>query len=149
MATEISGRNFDITPDIREMLETKLAKIEERLFNDVVEVRVVLDVQKYRNICEVMIIGKDYDVKAIQESDASMHDAINATLDHIKRQAQKNHERMKDHHKNDATRFVDAGDRVDDAGPRDVVGAEAAGEPVRDRNVADTTAFDADGKVAR
>ena len=104
MATEISGRNFEITPDIRELIETKLAKISDKLFADVIEIRVVLQVEKYRNICEILIVGKEHDVKAVQESEVSMQDAINAALDHIKRQAQKNREKLRDHHRNDGSR---------------------------------------------
>lgn len=101
MSTEITGRNYDITPDIRELIETKLSRVEDRLFDDVIDTRVVLDVQKYRNICEIVIVGKDHDVKVVQESDASMTDAINAAIDHAKRQAQKHRERIRDHHRND------------------------------------------------
>lgn len=101
MATEISGRNFDITPDIREMVTKKLAKIEERLFDDVIDVRVVLQTEKYRNICEILITGKDHDVKVVQESDESMPDAINSAIDHVKRQAQKNRKKLRDHHRHD------------------------------------------------
>ena len=97
MATEISGRNYEITPDIREMLEKKIAKVTERLFDDVIDVRVVLQVEKYRNICEILIVGKEHDVKTIQESDESMQDAINAAIDHVKRQAQKNRKKIRDH----------------------------------------------------
>jgi len=99
MATEISGRNYDIPPDIRALVEKKLAKIEEKLFDDVIEVRVVLQVEKYRNICEIMVVGKEHDVKTIQESDESMQDAVNAALDHIKRQAQKSRKKIRDHHR--------------------------------------------------
>ena len=99
MATEISGRNYEITPDIRAMLETKLSKIQEKLFDDVIDVRVVLQVEKYRNICEVLITGKEHDVKTVQESDESMQDAINSALDHLKRQAQKNRKKIRDHHR--------------------------------------------------
>lgn len=101
MATEISGRNYDIPPNIREMVEKKLAKIEERLFDDVIDVRVVLQVEKYRNICEVLIVGKEHDVKSVQESDESMQDAINQAMDHLKRQAQKNRKKIRDHHRKD------------------------------------------------
>jgi putative sigma-54 modulation protein len=101
MATEISGRNYDIPPNIRDMVEKKLAKIEERLFDDVIEVRVVLQVEKYRNICEVLIVGKEHDVKTVQESDESMQDAINLAIDHLKRQAQKNRKKIRDHHRKD------------------------------------------------
>src|SRR5437667_9806359 len=100
MATEIAGRNFRITPEIRKMLEKKLARIEEKLFDDVIEVRCVLQVEKYRNICEILIVGKEHDVKSIQESDESMQDAINAAIDHLKRQAQKNRKKIRDHHRN-------------------------------------------------
>ncbi len=51
------------------------------------------------NICEIVIVGKEHDVKAVQESDESMPDAINAAVDHVKRQAQKNRERIREHHK--------------------------------------------------
>ena len=99
MATEITGRNYDIPGDLRAMLETKLAKIQEKLFDDVIDVRVVLQVEKYRNICEILIKGKEHDVKSVQESDESMHDAINSALDHVKRQAQKNRKKIRDHHR--------------------------------------------------
>lgn len=99
MATEISGRNYDIPADIRSMVEKKLSKIEERLFDDVIDIRVVLQVEKYRNICEILINGKEHDVKTVQESDESMQDAVNMAVDHLKRQAQKNREKIRDHHR--------------------------------------------------
>ena len=99
MATEISGRNYEIPAEVRELVVTKLAKIEEKLFDDVIDVRVVLQVEKYRNICEILIVGKEHDVKSIQESDQSMQDAVNAAMDHLKRQAQKNREKIRDHHR--------------------------------------------------
>ena len=99
MSTEITARNFDLTPDIRQLLESKLSKIEDRLFDDVIETRVVLDVQKYRFICEIMMVGKDHDVKVVQESDKSMQDAVNSAIDHARRQASKHRDRITDHHR--------------------------------------------------
>ena len=101
MATVITGRNYEVTPDIRALLEKKLAPIQKRLFSDVIDVRCVLQVAKYRNICEILIVGKEHDVKAVQESDESMQDAINAAIDHLKRQAQKNRKKIRDHHRKD------------------------------------------------
>ena len=106
MATEIAGRNYEIPPDIRNMVETKLAKIQERLFSDVIDVRVVMQVEKYRNICEILITGRDHDVKTVQESDESMQDAINSAIDHLKRQAQKNRKKLRDHHRKDGAKPV-------------------------------------------
>ena len=99
MATVITGRNYEVTPDIRALLEKKLAPIQKRLFSDVIEVRCVLQTSKYRNICEILIVGKEHDVKTVQESDDSMQDAINAAIDHLKRQAQKNRKKIRDHHR--------------------------------------------------
>ena len=99
MATVITGRNYEVTPEIRALIEKKLAPIEKRLFDDVIEVRCVLQTEKYRNICEILIVGKDHDVKAVQESDEAMQDAINEAIDHVKRQAQKNREKIRDHHR--------------------------------------------------
>jgi ribosome hibernation promoting factor len=99
MATAITGRNFEVTPQIRTLLDKKLSKIVDKLFDDVIDVRVVLQVQKYRNICEILIAGKEHDVKAVQDSDESMQDAINAAIDHVKRQAQKNRKKIRDHHR--------------------------------------------------
>lgn len=108
MATEISGRNYEVTPDIRDLVEKKLAKITEKLFQDVIEIRCVLQVEKYRHICEILIVGKDHDVKSVQESDDSMQDAINRAVDHIKVQAQKNREKIRDHHRKEGNQTKSA-----------------------------------------
>ena len=104
MSTKITGRNFEVTPKIRKMIETKLSKVEDRLFSDVIEVRCVLRVEKYRNLCEILIVGKEHDVKAAQESDESMEEAINAAIDHVKRQAQKNRKKIRDHHRGESSK---------------------------------------------
>ena len=104
MSTGIIGRNFEVTPDIRDLLDKKLAKIIDKLFSDVIDTRVMLQVEKYRNICEIIIVGKEHDVKSVQESGESMHEAINLALDHVKRQAQKNRKTIRDHHRKDGSR---------------------------------------------
>jgi putative sigma-54 modulation protein len=104
MTTEIAGRNFEIPPDLRSLVEKKLARIQERLFTDVIDVRVVMQVEKYRNICEIQINGKEQDVKTVQESGESMQDAVNQAVDHLKRQAQKNRRKIRDQHRGTASR---------------------------------------------
>jgi len=104
---EIVGRNYEVTSEIRQLLESKLGRVEDRLFDDVITVRVVLQVEKYRNICEILIAGKEHDVKTVQESDTSMTDAVNEAIDHVKRQAQKNREKIRDHHRHESALPVD------------------------------------------
>jgi len=104
MATSIAGRNYKVTDEIRTLIGRKVDRIVEKLFDDVIDVRVVLQVEKYRNICEILITGKEHDVKSVQESDDSMQDAINRAVDHVKRQAQKNRSTIRDHHRKDGNR---------------------------------------------
>ena len=114
MATGIVGRNFEVTPDIRDLIDKKLGRIIKRLFDDVIEYRCVLQVEKYRYICEILIVGKEHDVKAVQESDKSMTDAINKTIDHFKGQAQKNRKKLRDHHRKDGNNAKHKTGRVTD-----------------------------------
>ena len=57
--------------------------------------------QKYLNTCEIIIVGKDHDVKTVQTSKESMQEAIDLAIDHLKRQAQKNRKKLRDHHRKD------------------------------------------------
>ncbi len=109
---EIVGRNFEVTPDIRALIESKLGRVEDRLFQDVSSVRVMLHAEKHRNTCEILIVARDHDAKAMQESETSMTDAINAAVDHIKRQAQKNREKIRDHHRGEPEPVAEASERV-------------------------------------
>ncbi|HVT03680.1 MAG TPA: ribosome-associated translation inhibitor RaiA [Thermoanaerobaculia bacterium] len=99
MTIEISGRNYEVTDRVRKMITKKLEKLE-KYFADIIEIRCVLNTEKFRNICEIIIIGKDYDLKSIQEAD-DMDAAIASTMDHLKRQATKSRQKIKDHHKKD------------------------------------------------
>lgn len=97
MAIEISGRNYEVTDKTRDLINSKLDKVR-KYFQDIIEVRCVLNVEKHRHICEIIIIGKEHDVKAIQEAE-TMEEAISSTVDHLKVQAQKNRAKIKDHHR--------------------------------------------------
>jgi ribosome hibernation promoting factor len=113
MSTGIIGRNFEVTPEIRDRIDKKLGKIIDKLFADVIDTRVVLQVEKYRNICEILVHGKEHDVKSVQESEESMKEAIDLALDHVKRQAQKNRKTIRDHHRKDGSRNKAEGNVTD------------------------------------
>lgn len=124
MTIEISGRNYEVTDRIRKLITTKLEKVQ-KFFTDIIEIRCVLNVEKYRNICEIFIVGKDYDVKSVQEA-SSMEDAIVSTIDHLKRQAQKSRKKITDHHR-----------RTKEPAPQKKRGARLAVEIGEGMNVAD------------
>lgn len=94
MNIEISGRNYEVTERVRELVESKIDKVR-KYFQDIIEVRCVLNVEKHRNVCEIMIIGRDHDSKSIQEGD-TMDEAIQRCADALKRQSQRQRERIID-----------------------------------------------------
>lgn len=94
MNIEISGRNYEVNDRIRALINKKLPKLE-KYFEDIIDVRCVLSTAKYRNICEVFIVGKSFDAKAAQEAD-TMEDAVNSAVDHLKRQAEKSRKKVRE-----------------------------------------------------
>lgn len=97
MNVEISGRNFEVTDRIRETISKKLDKVT-RFFEDIIEIRCVLKVEKHRNICDIHIIGRNFDLQSAQDAD-TMEDAIASTIDHLKTQAQKNRKKVTERRK--------------------------------------------------
>ena len=73
MATTITGRHYEVTDKIRDLITTKLDKITEKFFDRVIEVRVVLQVEKYRNICEIHVTGKEHVVTITANGDFPGH----------------------------------------------------------------------------
>ena len=51
MKMDITGRNIDITPAIREFTQEKISRLD-RWIDDVMEVHVVLSVEKHRHNAE-------------------------------------------------------------------------------------------------
>lgn len=113
MNIELSGRgSYEVTDRTRKLFEQKFTKISKH-FTDVIEVRCVLDVEKHRNVCEVFVVGKDYDAKTVQESSESMEEAINLAIDSLKKQARRQRDRITDHRRrpgNQAKRSPDSWD---------------------------------------
>jgi putative sigma-54 modulation protein len=55
MRLELTGRHFDITPPLRQLIERRLGKID-RLFHDsAVSAQVVCSVEKYRHVIEMTV----------------------------------------------------------------------------------------------
>jgi putative sigma-54 modulation protein len=94
MNIEVSGRNYEVTDKTRKLITTKLEKVH-KYFDDIIEVRCVLKVEKKDQICEIHIHGKLQDVDSMQKGN-TMDEAIQSAVDHLKVQAQKNRAKIKD-----------------------------------------------------
>ena len=95
MNLHLTGHHLDITPAIRDYVIAKLERVN-RHFDHVIDVNVVLSVDKLRQKVEanVHVRGKDIHAESI---DADMYAAIDALADKLDRQVLKHKEKLTDH----------------------------------------------------
>jgi putative sigma-54 modulation protein len=55
MRLDITGRHVDITPPLRQVIERGLSRIERILNDNIVSVRVILTLEKYRHRTEILL----------------------------------------------------------------------------------------------
>ena len=105
MNLNLSGHHLAITPAIREYVIGKLERIN-RHFEQVIDVSVILSVEKLEQKCEatVHISGKDIFVETI---DADMYAAIDGLVDKLDRQIIKHKEKwhINPHHSSSIKRI--------------------------------------------
>jgi len=95
MNIQLTGRHLDITPAIREYVTGKFGKIK-RHFDNVIDVNVILSVEKLKQKAEatVHISGKDVFVEC---DDENLYAAIDALVDRLDRQVIKHKEKISSH----------------------------------------------------
>ena len=95
MNLNLTGHHLNITPALRDYVVAKLDRVT-RHFDHVIDVNVVLSVDKLQHKVEVNLHtrGKDIHVEAI---DADMYAAIDALIDKLDRQVVKHKEKRAEH----------------------------------------------------
>ncbi len=95
MNLKITGLHLEITPPLREFIESKLERITRHVDN-VIGITVTLSVDKLVQKAEVNVhlAGKDIHVEA---TDADMYAAIDALMDKLDRQVLKFKEKQGEH----------------------------------------------------
>ena len=95
MNLNLTGNHLDITPALRDYVVAKLDRIT-RHFDHVIDVNVVLAVDKLRHKVEVNLHtrGKDIHAEAIE---ADMYAAIDVLIDKLDRQVVKHKEKLTGH----------------------------------------------------
>jgi putative sigma-54 modulation protein len=95
MNLNLTGHHLEITPAIRAYVVTKLERLN-RHFDHVIDVSVVLSVDKLRQKVEANVHVRGRDIHA-ESVDADMYAAIDALADKLDRQVVKHKELLKDH----------------------------------------------------
>lgn len=113
----IIGKNIDVTPGLKEAVESKLGKLE-RYFTPDTEIHVTLSVQKERQKIEVTIPVKGGIVRSEEESN-DMYVSIDLVEEIIERQLRKYKNKLVARHQeggNFKQEFFDNTDTIEDEG---------------------------------
>ena len=97
MNLQISGHHIEVTPALHEYATGKLERVT-RHFDHVIDVNVILSVEKLKQKAEVTVhlSGKDIYVESIDED---LYAAIDTLADKLDRQVQKHKQKLQDHHR--------------------------------------------------
>ncbi|HKY31780.1 MAG TPA: ribosome-associated translation inhibitor RaiA [Candidatus Polarisedimenticolia bacterium] len=87
MKVDITGRNIDITPAIRDFTRDKLLKLEKWI-DDVIEAHVILSVEKHRHQAEIVIKAR-HRTHAGEDETGDMYVSIGNAVDKIEKQARR------------------------------------------------------------
>lgn len=96
MNLNITGHHIEVTPAIRDYVTGKLDKIT-RHFDQVIDVKVILTVEKLKQKAEVSVHMRGNDV-FVQSEDTDMYAAIDSLVDKLDRQILKHKEKHGEHH---------------------------------------------------
>jgi len=96
MQLNVTGHHVDVTPALREYIDTKLARLE-RHFDHVTDIHCVLTVEKLSHKAEatVHLSGGTVHADAV---DQDMYAAVDSLIDKLDRQVKKHKEKVTDHH---------------------------------------------------
>ncbi len=100
MRIEISGHQIDVTPALRDYVQTKLQRLERHADN-LLDVHVILSVDKLEQKAEATIkaAGRTLHAESVAED---MYAAIDLLADKLDRQVVKQKEKMTDHHRGES-----------------------------------------------
>jgi putative sigma-54 modulation protein len=101
MQISISGHHMDITHALKEYVDNKFSRLE-RHFDYMINIHVILTVEKERQKAEATILIRHGNVYADTEND-DMYSAIDSLVDKLDRQLKKHKEKITDHHRGEPT----------------------------------------------
>lgn len=104
MKIQITGRHLEITPTLKEYIESRLHKIEKYSFK-IIEAQVILEVEKYRHQAEITVV---LDGMVLQAADVTeeMYSTIDKVVDKLQKQLKKHKEKLTDHRVKQGTKQI-------------------------------------------
>jgi putative sigma-54 modulation protein len=93
MKVDFAGRNIVVPDALKELTRRRLKKIE-RFLDDILEVHVILGVEKHRHSAEVALSGRWVKLNGVSVSD-DLRSALDQALDKIEMQSRRHKEKLK------------------------------------------------------
>lgn len=105
MRIDITGRQIEITPALREFAAEKLGKLE-KLLEGPLEAHLVLMVEKHRHVAEVQVKSRSGVFSGTVET-ADLYASIGEVVDKLERQALKHKEKVTEKRRRDGAKPAD------------------------------------------
>ena len=106
MNLQISGHHVEVTPALREYVESKLDPVV-RHFDRVTGVNVILSVEKLKQRAEVTVHVPGKDI-FVENAGDDLYASIDVLFDKLDRQVQKYKQKIQDHHRGEKPGMQDA-----------------------------------------
>jgi len=103
MQLSLTGHHIEITPALRNYVETKLGRLQ-RHFDNMTEIHCILTVEKLQHKAEATIYLGGGTIHA-DSVEPDMYAAIDMLADKLDRQVKKHKEKVTDHHAWEVARF--------------------------------------------
>ncbi len=101
MAIEITGRHIEISDIMKSYAENKALQLD-RDFPRLENIHVIMDVQKFRHLAEVLVQGAHLRVEAKETTD-EMYASIDAAFEKVERQIRRLRQKIQHQHRNRPT----------------------------------------------
>jgi len=97
MNINYTGRNIEVTPDLKKYTEKRLKKIE-KFIGPLLEAEIVFSTEKFQRTVEINLKSKNFTFNA-KEKSKDIYIALNAVFDQLDRRAKKAKEKLKEEKK--------------------------------------------------
>ncbi len=101
MQLEITGHHLDVTPLLNNYINDKVTRLK-RHFDQVLNIHIILEVQKHRNTAEASLNVSGNHIFA-NAAGHDMYAAIDLLADKLDRQILKHKEKLRSHHRHEGS----------------------------------------------
>lgn len=102
MKVNVTARHFDLTPDLKDHAEKRLAKFA-KYTDGLLNAHVVLEVEKYRSIAEISVHGREGDFTGKVES-GDMLTSIDGAMEKVEKQIRRTVRKLRERHNGNGER---------------------------------------------